>query len=179
MGRKQEVFGVTVEGDISGLKKAMNEATTVFGSTERAIRNIDKALKLDPSNLDLLKKKQELCNKAIKDGEKALSDLKKQQSDINKSENFKKGVTDLSEKYTELQFRIEQTEDAIKKYKVALTGLPTDNVDSFIDKFGRLGDILGETSETAKILSRTFQTMLATSFTSAVDYEREIANIKK
>lgn len=56
MARKQEVFGVTVEGDISGLKSTMNEAVKVFNSTERSIKNINKALKLDPGNLDLIAK---------------------------------------------------------------------------------------------------------------------------
>lgn len=117
MPYRKEVFGVDVNGDITGLKSAMNEAVKVFNSTERALKNIEKALKLDPTNIDLITAKQELSNKAIVECEKALKKLQKERRAIVNDENFKKGITDESERYTELVRKIAETKDRLKELK--------------------------------------------------------------
>ena len=179
MPRKTEVFGVTVEGDISGLKQAMNEATRLFNSTERSIKNIDKALKLDPSNLDLLRKKQELYTKAIQDGEKALEELLKDQRDITENENFKQGYTDLTERYAELQLKITQVSDKLKNLKSEIKNMPTPQEMKFIEGFQELGNTLDVIGRKTSELSRAFQVLLTASFDSAVQYENQIAGIRK
>ena len=109
MARRVEVFGVEVNGDISGLKKAMNDAVAVFKSTERAIKNIDDAIKADPNDETLLTQKIELQKKAIEENRKAVRELYKIQKEITSDPNFKKGVTDLTERYADLQKTLKKT----------------------------------------------------------------------
>lgn len=178
MARK-EVFGVTVEGDISGLKSAMNEATRLFNSTERSIKNIDKALKLDPSNLDLLKQKQILVNQAIIDGEKALRDLQERQKDITSDPKFIAGYTDLTERYSELQLKIQQVTTELDKLREQASSMPTAEMQKFINTFDELGSKMTDIGNKTRLMSRAFQTMLVGSFESAVAYEEQIAGIQK
>lgn len=178
MGRKVEQFGVTVEGDISGLKSAMNEAVKVFNSTERSIKNINKALKLDPTNIDLLTERQNLYTKAINDAEKALQDLKKTQTDIEGHENYTKDVG-LSEKYTQLQLKIVEVTKELERLKKEMATMPSPDVQKFINQFQTLGDTLMSISSRTRYISMAFKKMLADSFEYAIEYENEIAGIKK
>lgn len=179
MARKKDVFGVTVEGDISGLKSAMNEATKVFNSTERSLKNINKELKLDPTNVEKLQKRQELYNKAIHDGEDALAKLKKEQEQLVNDSNFKKGTTDYSEKFTELELKITQTSKRVQELKRELEHMPSANIQSFIKTFELLGDDMTKISNSTRGVSNAFSTMLTSSFEASKSYESEIANIKK
>lgn len=109
MARKQEIFGVNVEGDITGLKKAMNDAVAVLNSTERAIRNIDKAIDSDPNDINLLKTKVDYYVKAIEEAKRATQELRDREKDIYTNPNFKESITDRSERMSELQKKIRET----------------------------------------------------------------------
>ena len=56
----KEIKGITlqIEGKTSGLVKSLQEAEAQIKKDEQALKNLDKALKLDPKNVDLLAAKQ-------------------------------------------------------------------------------------------------------------------------
>lgn len=120
MARKQEVFGVNVEGDITGLKKAMNDAVAVLNSTERAIRKLDKASQSDPNDINILKDKAEYYTKALQEQKEALAELRQREKDIYSNKNFQEGVTDRSERMAELQSKIKETAAKEKQFTKAL-----------------------------------------------------------
>lgn len=117
MAYRKEIFGVEITGDISGLKSAMSEAVKSFNSTERALKNVEKALKLDPTNVDLLAEKEKLLTKDVQECEKALKKLEAQKRKIERDPNFKEGVTDESERYTELVKKITETKSRLESLK--------------------------------------------------------------
>ena len=64
---KGGIKGITIElmGDSSKLVKSLGEAEKAARSIDKNLRQVNQALKLDPSNVDALAKKQDLLNKAI------------------------------------------------------------------------------------------------------------------
>lgn len=65
----KKIKGIVVElgGDTSGLTKALSDADRALSATQKEINEVQKALKLDPSNAVLLAQKQELLTQAVAD----------------------------------------------------------------------------------------------------------------
>ncbi len=61
------IKGITVkiEGDTGDLSKSLQNVNSDIKTTSRALSDVEKALKLDPGNLELLAQKQELLSKQI------------------------------------------------------------------------------------------------------------------
>ena len=61
------IKGITIEfkGDTTKLGKALSDVNKEIRTTDSALREVDKALKLDPTNVELLAQKEELLNKQI------------------------------------------------------------------------------------------------------------------
>lgn len=123
MARKQDVFGVTIDGDISGLKTAMYQAEKLFKETERSLKNVQKQAELEPTNADVLTKQMELYQKTIEEGRKAIRKLQADLRLLNKEATALNLLDDVKykEKYTQLETEIKQlkahNEDLKKQYK--------------------------------------------------------------
>ena len=61
------IKGLTVEidGNTTGLDKALKTVNTTIRSTQTQLKDVQKLLKLDPSNTELLSQKQRLLKEAI------------------------------------------------------------------------------------------------------------------
>jgi len=110
-----KIKGITIElnGDASGLNKALNSVEKQAKTTETGLKYVDKALKLDPSNVELLEQKQRLLADAVSETAKKLDLLKKAQADA--AEQLAKGDTSAQARYDEMTRRIVETEAALKK----------------------------------------------------------------
>ena len=98
-----KVKGLTIDigGDTSGLQKALSEVNKVTSKLTSELNSVNKALKFDPKNTELLQQKQDLLNKEIESTSNKLNELKKHQEDVMKS-----GVDltdENAEKYRALQ----------------------------------------------------------------------------
>lgn len=69
---KGKIRGITIEigGDTTQFQKAMSNVDNALKGTQNKLKDIDRLLKLDPKNTELLKQKQEALQKAV-DGTKA------------------------------------------------------------------------------------------------------------
>lgn len=72
------IRGITLEigGDTTKLSKALSQVNKDLRSTQTDLNAINKALKLDPTNVNLLRDKHELLGKAIQETNSKLSTLK-------------------------------------------------------------------------------------------------------
>ena len=63
------IQGITVEvgGDTTRLSKALQGVNKDIKSTQTQLKDVEKLLKLDPSNTELVRQKQQLLAQAIKD----------------------------------------------------------------------------------------------------------------
>lgn len=69
MASSNYIKGITVkiEGDTGPLSKNLSELNSDIKTTSRALADVEKALKLDPGNVELLEQKQALLNKQIEE----------------------------------------------------------------------------------------------------------------
>jgi chromosome segregation ATPase len=73
------IKGITVEigGDTTKLQTALKGVNGQIKSTQSALKDVEKLLKLDPSNTELLAQKQKLLTPAIGETKEKLATLKK------------------------------------------------------------------------------------------------------
>lgn len=104
-----KVRGITIElgADTSGISKALGDVNRDINDTQKQLRDVERLLKLDPKNTELLAQKQKLLATAISDTKTKLDAVK--QAEKAAQQQFEKG--DIGEK----QY------DAIKREVVATT----------------------------------------------------------
>ncbi|UUX34867.1 phage tail tape measure protein [Fundicoccus culcitae] len=109
----KRIKGITVEigGDTTKLQDALKDVNKEIRSTESQLRDVNKLLKLDPGNTELLVQKHKLLGKAIDDTKSKLSSLKEAQTSANQA--LAQG-TISQEQYDALQREIIETEQALK-----------------------------------------------------------------
>lgn len=101
------IKGITIEidGNTTKLSKSLEGVNKDIKTTKAALRDVDNLLKLDPTNIDLLKQRQDLLNNAVGDTKEKLATLKEALSQMDAS-----GVDKASAEYQSLQREILSTE---------------------------------------------------------------------
>ena len=100
------IAGITIEigGDSSNLQKALKGVDAQLKTTQKNLNDVNKLLKLNPGNVELLTQKQKYLTDAIKQTGDRLDELKKAQD----------GVTKGSAEWDALQREIIDTEGKLK-----------------------------------------------------------------
>lgn len=72
------IKGITVEinGDTTGLSKALSGVNKEIKNTQSQLKDVNRLLKLDPGNADLLTQKQKLLAQAVEETKNKLETLK-------------------------------------------------------------------------------------------------------
>ena len=109
------IKGITVEigGDTTGLDKALKSVNSSITKTQSALNDVNRLLKLDPSNTVLVAQKQELLAQAISQTEEKLSALEAAQEQV--AAAFARGDIG-ADKYQAFQREIEETRGKLNKY---------------------------------------------------------------
>ena len=104
------IKGITVEigGDTSGLDKALKKTNSEINGTQKELKQVERLLKLDPTNTDLLAQRQELLSKAVGQTTDKLDVLKKAKAQAD--EQMKNGTEVNQAEYRRLEREIVQTE---------------------------------------------------------------------
>lgn len=108
------IKGITVEigGDTTGLDKAFKSVNSFISHTQSALRDVNKLLKLDPSNTELLTQKQRLLKDAVTSTKEKLEALK--QAQVQAKEQLENGTLG-QDKYDALQREIVETEQELRR----------------------------------------------------------------
>lgn len=82
-----KVRGITIElgADTSGLSKALKGVNQEIGKTQKDLKDVERLLKLDPTNTELLAQKQKLLNDRVAETKTKLDALKQAQASIDMS----------------------------------------------------------------------------------------------
>ena len=107
-----KILGITIdiEGKTSGLTKSLQEANSSINKTTSALKDVDKALKLDPTNVELIAQKEALLNKQIEQTSEKLEIMRQVADDANAA--LERG--DISqEQYASLTAEIVRTEQSL------------------------------------------------------------------
>lgn len=135
------IKGITVEigGDTTGLDKALKSVNTSIRSTQSALKDVNRLLKLDPSNTELLSQKQRLLKDAIAATKEKLDSLKVAQEQAKQQlENGELG----QDKYDALQREILETEEELRRLQqeAATTNTALSKIDVAGQKMEAVGN---------------------------------------
>ena len=99
--------GITLEigGDTTSLSKSLKGVNSDIKSTQAQLKDVERLLKLDPSNVELLRQKQQLLKTSVEQTTQKLEKLKEAQATMDAN-----GVDKNSEQYMALQREIASTE---------------------------------------------------------------------
>lgn len=107
------IKGITVEinGDATGLSNALKGINSSISQTRTALNDVNRLLKLDPKNTELLEQKQKILASVIEETKKKLDTLKEAEKDAQKQ--FAEGKIS-EEQYNALKREIIDTEQKLK-----------------------------------------------------------------
>ncbi|MBR6113935.1 MAG: phage tail protein [Oscillospiraceae bacterium] len=150
-----KIKGITVDigGDTTGLDKVLSASNKESSALSKELREVEKALKFDPSNVEMLAQKQELLGKSVENAAKKLSDLKEAQAQV--EEQFRNGQIG-EEAYRAFQREVATAEGELKKAEKAVDdfGNEANGTGQQVDG---LNDKVKESSKTADEADGKFQ----------------------
>ena len=150
-----KIRGITIElgADTSGLSKALKGVNSEIKSTQKQLKDVERLLKLDPGNTELLEQKQRLLGQTVEQTAKKLDALKEAQKQV-ADEMAKSG--EGQEQYDALTREIEATERELKDAEQAAkdfnaatekvkatAGKLADKFDTVAQKTKRLSQVAG------------------------------------
>ena len=169
-----KIRGVTVElgGDVSGLKKALSDVNSSIYKTQKELRDVEKLLKLDPGNTELLRQKQQLLAQQIQDTKTKLEALKKAEADMKS-----RGVDENSAQFQALRREIISTEQSLGQLEEEAIRTST-----ALAKITAVADKVGAAAGTIASKTRMLSTAAVAAGTAAVksfaDLEKELSNVE-
>ena len=111
------IKGITIEigGDTTNLQKSLKSVDSALKTTQDNLKDINKLLKMDPTNVNLLKQKQENLSNAITDTKDRLKVLKDAYKELGKE-----GTPEAQEQQKALAREISETESKLKSLKAEM-----------------------------------------------------------
>ena len=106
------VKGITVKigGDVTGLNKALSGVNQKIRNTQSNLKDVERLLKLDPTNTELLRQKQQLLAQATEQTKNKLKGLKEISASVT-ADNAK--YEQWKEAFTPIQGQITKTENEL------------------------------------------------------------------
>lgn len=117
---KNRVKGIVVEigGDTIGLNKALDGTNKKINSTQSNLKDVERLLKLDPTNTKLLEQKQRLLGEAIAETEEKLQTLNKAyEQNADSVQNYDK----WKEAHDPILQKIDETKKKLKEQEKTLS----------------------------------------------------------
>ena len=130
------IKGITVEigGDTTKLSKALESVNKNIKSTQTQLKDVEKLLKLDPSNTELLSQKQKLLADAVSSTKEKLETLKTAAEQANTA--LANGEIS-QEQYDALQREIIETEQELRNLQTE-----ADKTNTAFAKIGAAGEVM-------------------------------------
>ena len=135
------IQGITVEigGDTTKLQTALKGVNTEIRNTQSQLKDVDKLLKLDPGNTELLAQKHRLLGDAVKETKEKLETLK---TAAEQAEQALKDGAITQDQYDGLQREIVETEQKLKSLEeqAKQSGTALQNIAAKGEKLKTVGD---------------------------------------
>lgn len=133
------VKGITIQfkGETSQLEQAIRKVNSSTKDIDKNLREVNNALKFNPTKVDLWRQKQDLLKSKIKETENNLKSLKNMQSQLDA-----KGVDKNSAEYQKLQREIITTESKLKTFKGQLNQVGNVKLKAASEQFKQWGSAL-------------------------------------
>lgn len=172
------IKGITVEigGDTTGLEKALKGVNSAIKTTQSELKDVERLLKLDPSNTELLTQKQKLLKDAIASTSEKLETLKEAQKQA--KEQLERGELG-QDKYDALQREIVETEQELKRLQeqAATTSVTLEKIAAAGDKFEKAGDSITNAGKQISVASAAVTGLGVAAVKTAADFDSAMANV--
>ena len=145
------IKGITIEfsGDTSNLDRSLKEVVKSTRNIDKELKQVNNALKFNPTSIDLWRQKQDLLKQKIADTDNRLKILKQQQAAMDA-----KGVDKNSEQYRKLQREIITTESKLKNFKGQLKSIGNVNLRAMGAQMQAVGSKITAAGQSMRMVSR-------------------------
>lgn len=169
------IKGITIQfdADITPFDKAIRNMEKNISKFDKELRQINNALKFNPTSVDLWRQKQQVLTQKIEETRNKLQSLKDQQAAMDAA-----GVDKNSEEYRKLQREIIETEGKLKTFNAQLKAIGNADLRALGEKFKKIGDQITKAGEAmSKYITAPIVGGLAASAKSALSYGDAIAKM--
>lgn len=166
------IKGITIEfrGETTSLDKALRKINSEANATQRELTSINKALKFNPTSVDLWKQKQQVLNEKIKQTEERQKTLKEALKKMDDS-----GISHETEEYRRFQRELIETESKLKTFKAQLREIGNANLKALSMQLKEVGD---KATSLGKSMTTTVTAPIVAGYTVAAnlasDYEENL-----
>lgn len=152
------IKGITIEfqGDTTKLDKALRQIKNSTKDIDSELKQVNKALKFNPTSVDLWRQKQDLLKEKIKQTETNLKELKNIQKQMDAQ-----GVDKQSEAYRRVQREITEAESKLKTFKTELRKIGQVNLRAMSEQFTKMGKSLESAGQSMRGLSTAAAALVA------------------
>ena len=172
------IKGITVEigGDTTGLEKALKNVNSTIKNTQSQLKDVNRLLKLDPGNTELITQKQRALKDAIGATSEKLETLKQAQEQAKQQlENGDLG----QDKYDALQREIIETEQELRRLQeeAASTSVALSKIDQAGKKMEAFGDSVTHAGQAIMPASMAVAGLGAAAVKTAADFDAGMSKV--
>lgn len=173
------IKGITVEigGDTTKLQTALKGINGQIKNTQSALKDVEKLLKLDPTNTTLLAQKQKLLTQAIGETKEKLATLKTAAQQAN--EQLQKGKITQAQ-YDALQREIAETESELKKLEAqaSKSNQTLAKLGEVGEKLENAGNKIAGVGKKLTVVSTAVAAMGGASVKTAANFESSMSQVQ-
>lgn len=177
-------INVVIGGETTGLNNALKEVNKTAGGLQSELKQVERLLKLDPQNTELLAQKQKLLTEAVQNTTEKLKALKEAEAQVQKQ--VKEGSVSETQ-YRALQREIIKTEQELKGFETRAQKTKEEikslgkNIEVAADSTGELKEGLSDAASAIGGLGMTAGTATValgvTAFKGANDFKGALNDI--
>ncbi|CAK7009388.1 MAG: hypothetical protein ENTB_04768 [Enterocloster aldenensis] len=172
------IKGITIEigGDTTGLSKALSGVNKEISGTQGQLKDVERLLKLDPSNTELLQQKQKLLADAVGETKTKLDTLK--EAERQAEEQFKQGKIS-EEQYNALKREVIDTEQKLKSLEdqAGKANVTLQQISAVGDKFQEVGQKIEGVGKKLLPISAAVGGIGVAAVKTTADFDSSMSNV--
>lgn len=153
MANKIRGLTIQINGETKGLNKALGEVNSQSKTLQNELKQVEKALKLDPTNTELLRQKQTLLAQSVETTRTKLDALRQAQEQMAKANAANAG---WERSYEPLKAKINETNTALRKLTAQEAEMKSkmESGDISTEQYDKFQSELEETTKQSKDLAK-------------------------
>lgn len=141
MAKRIEGITIEIDGSTTKLNNALKDTSRVISSTNSEIKALNQALKLDPTNTELLSQKQDVLKNNIAATTEKLNTLKEAQRQMG---DYNSLTDEQKQNYRALSVEIAKSESALKNMNAELKNVSKIDLSKVKNTLKKVGDVAVE-----------------------------------
>ena len=141
MAKRIEGITIEIDGSTTKLNDALKDTSRVISSTNSEIKALNQALKLDPTNTELLSQKQDVLKNNIAATTEKLNTLKEAQRQMG---DYNSLTDEQKQNYRALSVEITKSESALKNMNAELKNVSKIDLSKVKNTLKKVGDVAVE-----------------------------------